>query len=431
MSNTLAVTAVTAAFAQLLTRALTQSGVTGAGVRLEPPDPQIELPKPVLNLFLYDVRPHPTFQGSDVPFRDGRGEVVQRPVLALSLHYLVTAYGHGAKGSAGDQLEAQHMLAHAMSYVHDNAVLTRGHVREAVTAYSGGDHPIYAALAVSDLDAQVELVKLTPQPQTPEDISRMWTALNQTYRLSVAYEASVVLIERSGLARAAPPVRSAGIHAMTLARPVIESLAPISLTVDDGLVILGRNLRSEDARARFASADADPAKTQIGDREIRVAELPPGLRAGPNAVVVVHDVRMGLAPAPGQPPPLHRGFESNAGLFTLRPAIRTKLTDAQGDPIAVARGADFAIKLAPPVGRTQRVALLLGGRAIDTLKRPAPPAPAPDPAETLTFQIPADQPTGLQLIQVRVDGAESALELQTDEADPLFNQYIGPQVLVT
>jgi hypothetical protein len=431
MTNPLAVTTVTAAFAQLLSRALTDSGHSGAAVRLEPPDPALDLAKPILNLFLYDVRPHPSFQGSDAPFRDQRGDLVRRPVLPLSLHYLLTSYGHGAKGTAGNQLEAQHMLAHAMTYVHDNAMLTRAHIREAVTAYSGGANPIYAALAASDLDAQIELVKLTPQPQTPEDVSRMWTALNQTYRLSVSYEASVVLIERRRPAKTAPPVRSTGIYVLPLDRPVIESLAPLSLSVDDSLLIGGRNLASPEARVRFASGDADRAKTKISDREIRVEELPAGLRAGANAVVVVHDVRMGLPPAPGQPPPLHRGFESNAGLFTLRPAIRTDLTDGQGNPIAIARASDFTIEVAPAVGRTQQATLLLGGRAIEPPQVPAPPAAAPDPTETLTFQIPADQPTGLQLIQVRVDGAESALELETDEADPLFNQYVGPKVRVT
>jgi hypothetical protein len=429
VSNTLAITSVTAAFAQLLTRALTQSGVPGAAVRLEPPEPLLDLQKPVLNLFLFDVTPHATYQSSDLPFRNGNGDVVGRPVLALALHYLVTSYGHGESGTGGNQLEAQHMLAHAMSYVHDNSVLTRAHVRDAMAAYSGGADPIYPALARSDLDSQVELVKLTERSQTPEDISRIWTALNQAYRLSVAYEASVVLIERPRLAKPAPPVRSVGVYALPIARPVIESIAPQSLTVDDTLVIGGRKLRADDARVRFASGDADPAKTKIGDHEIQV-QLPAGLRAGPNAVVVVHDIRMGLPPAQGQPAPLHRGFDSNTGVFTLRPAIRTELTDAQGTPITLTRAADFTIKVAPAVGNTQAVALLLGGRAIDLVRTLAPPGPDPAPAETLKFRIPADQPLGLQLIQVRVDGAESALELETDDASPLLNQYVGPKVRV-
>jgi hypothetical protein len=318
-----------------------------------------------------------------------------------------------------------------MSYLHDNAIITRAHVRDAIQAYSAGVDPPYATLASADLDGDVELVRLTPLPQTPDDMSKLWSALNQSYRLSVAYEASAVLIKRRRTTRSAPPVRSAGVYVQTLSKPVIEAVTPTSVTVDDQLVLTGRNLRAPDARVRFASGDADPATTRIAAGEIVVRKLPGGLRAGPNVAYVVHDVRMGQPPAPGQQPPLHRGFESNAGLFSLIPKITTAVTDANGDPIEIQRGTPFDVAVTPAVGRTQRVALVLGGRALETTVWPAPPAPAPDPATTLRFQIPADQPTGLQLIQLRVDGAESALELETDAADPQFNQYIGPKVNVT
>jgi hypothetical protein len=417
MSNPLAITAVTAAFARLLTRALTDTGLSGTDVRLEAPDPLQETTGPLLNLFLFDVNPHPAFRADDPH------------LLALRLHYLLTSYGKGKGG--GNQLEAQHVLAHAMSYVHDNAVLTRAHIRDAIQAYSAGATPPYGPLATADLDGDVELVKLMPLPQTPDDVSRLWTALNQSYRLSVAYEASAVLIKRRRTSRAAPPVRSAGVYAFTLSKPVIEAVTPPSVTVDDQLVLTGRNLRAPDARVRFASGDANPATMRIAGGEIVVQTLPGGLRAGPNAVYVVHDVRMGQPPVPGQQPPLHRGFESNAGLFSLIPKITTKLTDNNGDPIKIQRGQDFDLAVAPAAGRSQRLALLLGGRALETIAWPAPPAPAPDPASTLRFRIPVDHPTGLQLIQLRVDGAESALELETDASDPQFNQFVGPKVNVT
>ncbi len=418
MSNTLAITAVTAAFAQLLTRALADTGLSGTEVRLEAPDPAQQTTGPLLNLFLFDVTPHPALRADDPR------------TLGLRLHYLLTSYGKGAKSAGGNQLEAQHVLGHAMSYVHDNATLTRAHVRDAIRAYSAGANPPYGPLASTDLDADVELVRLTPLPQTPDDVSKLWSSLNQSYRLSVAYEASAVLIKRRRTTRSAPPVRSTGVYTLTLSKPVIAAVTPPSVTVDDQLVLTGRHLRAPDARVRFASGDADPATTRIATDEIVVRTLPSGLRAGPNIVYVDHPVRMGQPPAPGQQPPLHRGFESNAGLFSLIPKITTKLTDANGDPIGIQRGQTFDIAVAPAVARTQRVALLLGGRALETIVWPAPPAPAPDPASTLRFQIPADHPTGLQLIQLRVDGAESAQELETDASDPQFNHYVGPKVNV-
>lgn len=419
MSNPLAITAVTAAFAQLLTRALTDTGLSGTGVRLEPPDPLQDATGPLLNLFLFDVNPHPAFRANDPR------------TLALRLNYLLTSYGKGTKGTGGNQLEAQHVLAHAMSYLHDNAVITRAHVRDAVQAYSSGANPPYGPLASSDLDGDVELVKLTPLAQTPDDVSKLWSALNQSYRLSVAYEASAVLVKRRRTVRSAPPVRAAGVYVQAWSKPVIEAVAPTAVTVDDRLVLSGRNLRAPDARVRFASGDADPATTRIAEGEVVVRKLPGGLRSGPNVVYVVHDVRMGQPHAPGQEPPLHRGFESNAGLFSLIPKITTPLTDINGNPIKLQRATTFTVAVEPAVGRTQRVALVLGGRALETVVWPAPPAPAPDPAPTLRFRIPADQPTGVQLIQLRVDGADSALELETDAADPQFNQYVGPKVDVT
>jgi hypothetical protein len=419
VSNPLAITAVTAAFAELLTRALQETTLSGTGVRLEPPDPAQESTGPLLNLFLYDVNPHPAYRSADPRS------------LALRLHYLLTSYGKG-KSTGGNQLEAQHVLAHAMSYVNDNAMLTRAHVQAAVKSYSSGTDPRYGPLATSDLDGDVELVKLTQLPQSQDDVSKLWTSLNQPYRLSVCYEASAVLIKRRRVTTSTPPVREAGVYAVTLRQPVIEAVTPPAVTVGDQLFLSGRNLRTPDARVRFASGDADPAKTEIRDSEIVVKTLPAGLRAGPNAVYVIHDVRMGQPPAPGQPRPLHRGFESNAGLFLLIPKITTELTDAQGDPIDVPRGTDFDVDVLPAVKRRQRVALVLGGLALETLNWPAAtPGPVPDEITTLRFRVPIAHPTGEQLIQVRVDGAESALELETDASDPAFNQFIGPKVNVT
>ena len=50
---------------------------------------------------------------------------------------------------------------------------------------------------------------------------------------------------------------------------------------------------------------------------------------------------------------------------------------------------------------------------------------------TLGFPIPATFPTGDYLLRLRVDGAESPLETDTDPNSPTFNQYIGPKVTIT
>jgi hypothetical protein len=192
-----------------------------------------------------------------------------------------------------------------MSFVNDNAMLTRDHVREAIDAYSGGAQPPYARLSSSDLDGQVELVKLTQLSLTPEEISKLWSALNQSYRLSVAYEASVVLVTRPRPSRAVPPVQSVGIHALPLRRPRIASISPQVATLATTLTLHGANFVARDeVRLRFppddvAATDVIPPGSAIRDDEFDVelarvhAALGQRLRAGPVAVRVLHQIRMG------------------------------------------------------------------------------------------------------------------------------------------
>jgi hypothetical protein len=419
MSNPLAITAVTAAFGQLLTKAITESGVAGAKVRLEPPDPNFSLSDPLLNLFLYQVNPHGPMRSEDAPFRNHRGELTRPSVLPLNLHYLLTAYGKGGTtATGGNQLEAQHLLAHAMSFVNDNAMLTRDHIREAVNAYSSGSQPPYARLSAADLDGQVELVKLTPMPLTPEEISKLWSALNQSYRLSVAYEASVVLVSRPRPSRFVPPVQTVGIHAVPIRRPRIDSISPQVAALGTTLTIRGANFTARDeVRLRFppddvAAANVIPPGSVIRDDEFRVeltrvhTQLAQRLRAGPVSVRVLHQLRMGLPPAPEQQPPLHRGFESNVAVFVLAPTITAT---AVIQPTAPPTPRTLRVTVDIPVGRLQSVALIFGSALVEEVVRPAPPASVPDSSVNVVFPIPTSRfPAGTYKTQIRVDGAESA-----------------------
>jgi len=82
----------------------------------------------------------------------------------------------------------------------------------------------------------------------------------------------------------------------------------------------------------------------------------------------------------------------------------------------------------PPVGREQRVVLLVGDQAI---ARSAPAVNDPATTSSVGFPVPLNFPTGTFLLRVQVDGAESPLEVDTNPASPTFNQYIGPKVTIT
>jgi hypothetical protein len=45
------------------------------------------------------------------------------------------------------------------------------------------------------LHEQVERVRITLQPLTLEEVAKLWNVFQTPYRISVAYEVSVVLIE--------------------------------------------------------------------------------------------------------------------------------------------------------------------------------------------------------------------------------------------
>jgi hypothetical protein len=400
MSNPFAIAAVTATFSQLLNRVIEEPTLSGATVTTGAPDLARSGTGRELNLFLYQIMPNVSLRNMDLPFRNSDGDLTSRPVLALNLHYLLTAYGQNDR-----ELDTHHLLAHAMSLIHDEGILTRQQIRAAMVAEP--------EIAPADLADQIELVKLCPQMLTVDEISRLWSMYQTTnYRLSVGYEAAVVLIDRPHPARSALPVRTANLYVLPFRQPVIETVTPQTVLPGATLRIRGRNLAADAVTLRFGTTTADPVT--VTDREIQVS-VPAELRAGVNTVQIAHELSLGAPPTP------HRGFESNIAAFVLAPRITTPT------PVSVARGEALTLECAPAVTRTQRVAILLGDREI------ALPARSPEsaPATTLDFPIPSTFSTGTFLLRLRVDGAESQLDVDENPASPGLNQYIGPNVTVT
>ena len=90
------------------------------------------------------------------------------------LSYLITAYGEN-----DDEILSHRLLGIAMGVLNDRPLLSRAR------------HPAVAAAAPgSDLENQVERVRITPDPRPQDEISRMWTTFGTGYRLSVSYDAA-------------------------------------------------------------------------------------------------------------------------------------------------------------------------------------------------------------------------------------------------
>jgi hypothetical protein len=406
LTNPYAITAVTAAFSQLLKRVLEEPTLSGADVTNERPSEATEAGRR-LNVFLFQVAPNPALRNADLPFRDAGGRVVSQPVLALNLNYLVTAFG-----KSDSEMDAQHLLAHAMSIVHDTSVLTRAQIRSAITAYQ-----TMPELANSDLADQIEPVKLTPLPMTQEDIFRLWSTFQAPYRLSVGYEASLVMVARRKPARPAMPVRAPHVDVIGPRLPTISDVSPQLLTVGQTLTIEGHQLAAPTTKVRFAAGDSDPVT--VSDERVTVVP-PAGLRIGAQPVQVVHSIAYGEPPPGGGEPAARTATVSNVAAWQRAPQISSA-------PGFVTRGNPVNIGVTPAVGRTQEAALVLDDRSI-----PIPPRPlAQETTNTLTFPVPADFPLGpgnaarSYLMRLTIDGVDSPYTV-----DPASGAYSGPRLEV-
>jgi hypothetical protein len=149
-----------------------------------------------VNLYLYQVTPNAAWRNRDIVFRqpirqtpppDDRGKdtVQVRAQIPLNLHYLFSFYGDEGK------LEPQLLLGSVVSAIETQAILSLDTIRTAIRNN--------VSLAKSDLAFQVEFVehiRLSPLALSLEELSKLWSVFFQVpYALSVAYEASVVLIE--------------------------------------------------------------------------------------------------------------------------------------------------------------------------------------------------------------------------------------------
>jgi hypothetical protein len=423
MSNFLAIATVTAAFRRLILQAV-QADVTGAGVsmvRPSEPGAATGIPGVGVNVFLYEVAPVPPLRNDHLPARrNNGGALVQRPVAALELHYLLSFYGNESN------LEPQRLLGSTVAKLMAEPLLTRNRLNAAITDAQ------MSFLATSNLPDQVDAVKFTPLSLSIEEMSRLWSIFFQTrYALSMAWRASAVLIEPQIRPAPALPVRDARLVAVPLRQPHIARV--VAETAEDDLIVSGTNvvlqgerLRADDVQLLVGGNTVPPA--EASDARI-VLTLPPGLQAGPQSVQVLHRVPLGDPLVP------HSGFTSNPGEFVLHPEIarvgpnyQIAIANITGSGTAP-RSADVTITSTIVVGRRQQVTLeLLTPATAAAPARVLRTIYAQDRAAdgtALAFRV-VDVPAGTYLARIRVNGAESLMEQDTTPGSPIFGQPIAP-----
>jgi hypothetical protein len=402
MSNFLAVATVTATLQRVL-QSVIGTDVAGAKATMVRPDtPGHGVPEVGVNIFLYEITPNAVLRNLDLPTRNSDGQAGRRPAAAVDLHYLMSFYGKD------NHLEPQRVLGSVVRHLHSRPLLTRQMIRDTVT------DPAYSYLATSNLADAVDPVRFSPLSLSLEELSKLWSVFFQTpYVLSAAYRAAVVVLEEELTPIVPLPVRERQVFVVPFQHPLIENVDPQIVATGATLTITGQNLRGDVTKLKFGDTLVTPPS--VNDRQISVA-LPGALQPGVRTVQVIHDFDFGT---PNEP---HRGFESNVAPFILQPSITT------APPLIAARGSTLTLAFSPPIGREQSVALLVGDDAIPLPTRLPTDPPA---ASSFGFDIPATFSTGKFLLRVRVDGAESPLEVDTNQLSPTYNQYIGPTVTIT
>jgi hypothetical protein len=427
MSGTLAIAAVSAVLKYLLLNSQSAFNVSGTVNNLRisavPPD-LVGDDNPNINIFFYRATPNTGWSQRDLPSRDSRGERITNPFLALDLHYLITAH-------ATQDFEGEVLLGYAMQVMHENPVLGRQAIRDALRpstltlpnplVNAETTESLLAAFAAADLAEQFEQIKITPYNMSSEDASNLWSALQTRYRPTAAYIISVALIRSRRPSRAAPPVRNYNVYALPFRQPVITDVLAedgpgTPIVTGKKLVLRGQSLRGDDTRVLLAGAevgrrDAGAGMT-VGDREISL-NFPASARPGIQSVQVKHYLDIGTPPGP------HRGFESNVAAFVLQPQIRRQ---ADGEYMIVALAPTdteprrLRVTLDPSVGPAQRAEVLLNelnspdtrpsrAYSFEASKR----EPDSAPTDRLDFVI-NGVAGGRYLVRVRVDGAESPVD---------------------
>jgi Pvc16 N-terminal domain len=408
MSNALAIAAVTSTLRNLLDSINldTNTGLGHVNVTTKPPDEARDNTNPnQVNLFLYQVLPNAAWRNMDIPQRVKSGES-SVPPLALNLYYMLTTYGLDNDDTFGHRL-----LGLAMTILYDHPLLGAQEIKAALP------NPID-----SDLENQVERVRITLQPLSVDEIFRLWSGFQTQYRVSVAYEVAVVLIDSTRPSKTPLPVLTRGKNGrgvtsqadMTPPFPTLITATPpnqqTSIRLGETLTLDGFHLDVQNPAVHFThqrlgttqhlSLEAGGTANEV---TVKIpANDPNNWPAGFYTVEIVYTRDDGAAAT------------TNELSISLAPTI-TAIAPPTVTKDGTGKITDVVIQLqcSPAVQQDQHVALLLGDQEV-------PVSPFTATTQQLSFDAGA-VPAGDYLVRLRVDGVDSLL-IDRSVIPPIFDQ---------
>lgn len=369
MSTALRIAAVGEAL-QALLLPVVQAVAADAQVRIGPPTAEVGGQLWTgLNLYLFHIARNTNQGALDLPTRNPRGTVEQRPMMAIDLHYVFSFYGDASR-----QVPEQ-LLGGVMSALNAEPTLT-GVVLSSMVA-----HDPAGFVARSELVDQPERVSFEILKMTLEDLTRVWGMFQTPYTLTVPVMASLVMLEAELVPRPAPPVRL--VHLSVGPGPAPELVGGEPAVVEEGDVVAiaasgldrhGALVEIGGERFEADRVDANGLRLRLDRRHLE------GVRAGPVAVRVmagdgVHVGETGVVVRPRV-----RQVEA---LRVRQPGVLRPVGRAA--PVAV------QVEVTPPVGREQVVGLRL--------------VPVRDPTRRIGGQPSASAPLSPETVEVDPAGA--------------------------
>ena len=430
MSNSSAIAAATLTLRDLLLRGLNISDVS-----IKPPDvAKLNVQTSRVNLFLYQTSIDAAWRNQSMPYQTKSGETGQPP-LPLCLYYLITAYDGNE-----DDSKAHQLLGRAMSVLHDHPLLGADEIKNATDS----------DLKDSNLHEQIERIRITPQPLSLEELSKLWTVFQTNYRLSAAYQVSVILIESTRSARTPLPVLARGKDdrgpsAQADLIPPFPAIERIDLPdgrssalLNDQLTLVGHHLvldtgdpKKVTVTVQFSTIRlSEPITAAISDvhrtdSQISVT-IPPQAGvfypAGSYRVsATVWPVGAKLETRTTNELPLMLApviLQINGSILPLPPVplinvVRTNVVSDLGD-------ATLNVTCSPEVLPEQSAVLLVGDRAVSADAHKTR-------TDTLTF-VAKQIAAGTYRLRLRVDGVDSPLIDFSNAAQPKF--YDSQQVKI-
>jgi hypothetical protein len=179
VANADVISAVSATLEARLTAGLASLGLGAPTAQLHDLVTPVTSEPPTVTLFLYEIVEEPSIRNRARTSRVVNGDLrILKQPLGLCLHYMLTAWG-------GDRHTEQRMLGRVLQVLYDDAVLDG---LELAGVLAGTPAQLHVSLA----------------PLVLEDRARVWSAIGQTYRLSVNYEVRIVNVDAETETTATP-----------------------------------------------------------------------------------------------------------------------------------------------------------------------------------------------------------------------------------